>query len=93
MRTDTCRGPAFSHRPKKRRKRVLTEEKRIERNAKEQARSNQLSQQFEDLRSVLTEAGIVVPKGTKVSILTLAMDYIQLLQQQNKMQQNGTRKL
>ena len=67
--------------PKKRRKRVLTEDKRKERNAKEQARSNQLSQQFDNLRNLLTQAGIVVPKGTKVCVLSLAMDYIRMLQQ------------
>lgn len=69
--------------PTKKRKRNLTEEKRIQRNAREQARSNRLSQQFECLRTLLTNAGIIVPKGTKGSVLRRTMEYIQALQKIN----------
>ena len=79
------RSKSHMRRPlKKRRKRELTEEKRKQRNAKEQARSNQLSQQFDDLRNLLTQAGIVVPKGTKGCVLTASFEYIKVLQASNQ---------
>jgi Helix-loop-helix DNA-binding domain len=65
----------------KRRKRSLSESKRVERNAREQARSNRLSEQFADLRDLLVKAGIVVPKGTKGSVLAIVGDYIRVLEQ------------
>ena len=68
---------------KKRPKRELTEEKRKQRNAKEQARSIRLSQQIDELRVLLTHAGIVVPKGTKGCVLTASLEYIKLLQNSN----------
>ena len=83
---NSTRSPSEPQTPaqKKRRKRTLTEEKRVERNAREQARSNQLSQQFDELRSLLTQGGIVVPKGTKSTLLSLAKEYILVLQQSNE---------
>ncbi|CAB9522127.1 expressed unknown protein [Seminavis robusta] len=68
----------------KRRKRNLTEAKRVERNAREQARSNRLSEQFAELRDLLLKAGIVVPKGTKGSVLCLVRDYIRVLEENRK---------
>jgi Helix-loop-helix DNA-binding domain len=65
----------------KRRKLSLSEAKRVERNQREQARSNRLSEQFADLRDLLVKAGIVVPKGTKGSILAIVGDYIRVLEQ------------
>jgi Helix-loop-helix DNA-binding domain len=65
----------------KRRKRSLSDAKRVERNLREQARSNRLSEQFGDLRGLLVKAGIVVPKGTKGSILAIVGDYIRVLEQ------------
>ena len=70
--------------PKKKRiKQDLSEERRRQRNAKEQARSNRLSQQFDDLREILNQAGIVVPKGTKGCVLAASLEYIKVLQSNN----------
>lgn len=53
--------------------------RRLERNQREQRRSNQISQQIDGLRQVLTDAGIPV-KASKASILTGTAQYIRLLQ-------------
>lgn len=71
--------------PAKRRK-VEEAARRRERNEREKQRSNKISEQFEDLKAILVEAGVAVPRGTKGSILSSAMDYIKMLQL--KMQQN-----
>jgi Helix-loop-helix DNA-binding domain len=71
-----------SARKKHSHKKNLTEEQRIQRNVREQERSNQLSQQFEVLRNLLLEGGLVVPRGTKSVVLSVCMDYIQALRQQ-----------
>ena len=52
---------------------------RLERNEREKARSHQISQRFQDLQSLLSEAGIRIPKGTKALVLEAAMDYIEFL--------------
>jgi hypothetical protein len=63
-------------------RKVSTEERRIERNEKEKERANQINVQFQDLQNLLSGAGIVVPKGTKGCVLQATMGYIQMLQQQ-----------
>jgi PAS domain-containing protein len=55
--------------------------KREERNAREKDRSFRIAQQIEDLRGLLSVGGVIVPKGTKSSILTEAANYIRMLQQ------------
>jgi len=61
--------------------RPLSDAKREERNAREKDRSFRISQQIEDLRALLSQGGVIVPKGTKSSILTEAANYIRMLQQ------------
>ena len=63
------------------RRKILSEEKRKERNAREQSRSNQISEQFAELRDLLVSSGVVVPKGTKGAVLSVALDYIRGMQQ------------
>ncbi|KAJ8599991.1 hypothetical protein CTAYLR_001820 [Chrysophaeum taylorii] len=53
--------------------------RRLERNQREQRRSNQISQQIDGLRQVLSDAGIAV-KASKASILTGTAQYIRVLQ-------------
>ena len=65
----------------KRRKKRLDERKRVERNAREKERSFRISKQINDLRSLLSSGGVIVPKGTKSSVLTEAANYIRMLQQ------------
>lgn len=57
---------------------------RLERNAREKERSGKITDQFHSLKQILQEAGVVVPKGTKGSILTIAYQYIVSMQQQQK---------
>lgn len=71
--------------PKKRAK--LGEKKRLQRNAREQFRSQQLTQQFEQLKDALLQAGVQLPASTpsgpsKVNILKVTCDYIQALHKQ-----------
>ena len=55
--------------------------KREERNAREKERSFRISRQINELRSLLSSGGVIVPKGTKSSVLTEAANYIRMLQQ------------
>ena len=83
----TCSSWSRSDSPSPNKKRKLEEElRRKERNEREKARSNKISEQFDDLKKILVQAGVAVPKGTKGAILTCAMDYIKMLQL--KMQHN-----
>ena len=66
-------------RPSKKKK--ANDKKREERNAREKERSLRISQQINDLRGLLSNGGVVVPKGTKSSVLTEAASYIRMLQQ------------
>lgn len=65
----------------KKKPKLEQESRRLRRNEQEQHRSQQLSLQFEDLQAVLTDAGVVVPRGTKGCVLEAAQSYIQFLQQ------------
>lgn len=67
--------------PRKRGKKHLDENKREERNAREKERSFRISRQINELRSLLSTGGVIVPKGTKSSVLTEAANYIRMLQQ------------
>lgn len=62
-------------------KKPLTNERREERNMREKERSLKITQQIQELRDLLSLGGIIVPKGTKSTILTEAANYIRLLQQ------------
>jgi hypothetical protein len=63
-------------------KRKKTEDhKREERNAREKERSFRISKQINELRTLLSSGGVIVPKGTKSSVLTEAANYIRMLQQ------------
>jgi Helix-loop-helix DNA-binding domain len=55
--------------------------KREERNQREKERSFRISNQITELRDLLSSGGVVVPKGTKSSVLTEAASYIRMLQQ------------
>ena len=65
--------------PKKKKK--LDDMKREERNAREKERSFRISRQINELRNLLASGGVLVPKGTKSSVLTEAANYIRMLQQ------------
>lgn len=62
-------------------KKRVDENKREERNQREKERSLRISKQITELRSLLASGGVVVPKGTKNSVLTEAANYIRMLQQ------------
>lgn len=62
-------------------KRRLDKEKREERNAREKERSFRISKQINELRDLLSSGGVIVPKGTKSSVLSEAANYIRTLQQ------------
>mmetsp|Transcript_65882 Transcript_65882/g.129627 ORF Transcript_65882/g.129627 Transcript_65882/m.129627 type:complete len:519 (-) Transcript_65882:11-1567(-) len=64
-----------------RKKKRLGDMKREERNAREKERSFRISRQINELRSLLSSGGVIVPKGTKSSVLTEAANYIRMLQQ------------
>ena len=64
-----------------RKKKKLDEMKREERNAREKERSFRISRQINELRGLLSNGGVIVPKGTKSSVLTEAANYIRMLQQ------------
>ena len=59
----------------------LHDSKREERNAREKERSFRISRQINELRSLLSSGGVIVPKGTKSSVLSEAANYIRMLQQ------------
>mmetsp|Transcript_13066 Transcript_13066/g.29637 ORF Transcript_13066/g.29637 Transcript_13066/m.29637 type:complete len:597 (-) Transcript_13066:324-2114(-) len=62
-------------------KKKLDEKKREERNLREKERSLRISKQINELRNLLSSGGVIVPKGTKSSVLTEAANYIRMLQQ------------
>jgi Helix-loop-helix DNA-binding domain len=64
-----------------RKKNRLDDMKREERNAREKERTFRISKQINDLRNLLSTGGVIVPKGTKSSVLTEAANYIRMLQQ------------
>ena len=53
--------------------------RRKERNAREKERSGKITDQFQELKDILTAAGVVVPKGTKGAILGITNQYIRTL--------------
>jgi len=65
-------------------------EKRLERNAREKERSTRINDQFNELKDLLSQSGIVVPKGTKGSVLSITHQYVLSLKvaQQQKEQDN-----
>ena len=69
-------GPQSAKKKKK-----LDDMKREERNAREKERSFRISAQINELRNLLSSGGVIVPKGTKSSVLTEAANYIRMLQQ------------
>ena len=62
-------------------KKKLDDTKREERNAREKERSFRISKQINELRTLMSSGGVIVPKGTKSSVLTEAANYIRMLQQ------------
>lgn len=64
-------------------KKPLTTERREERNMREKERSLKITHQIHELRILLSSGGVIVPKGTKSTILSEASNYIRLLQQQH----------
>mmetsp|Transcript_30948 Transcript_30948/g.74783 ORF Transcript_30948/g.74783 Transcript_30948/m.74783 type:complete len:425 (-) Transcript_30948:272-1546(-) len=62
-------------------KKPLTNERREERNMREKERSLKITQQIHELRGLLSMGGVIVPKGTKSTILSECANYIRLLQQ------------
>lgn len=74
-------GDDVSDSPDNKKKKPLTNERREERNMREKERSLKITQQIGELRSLLSLGGVIVPKGTKSTILTEAANYIRLLQQ------------
>ncbi|KAL3810615.1 hypothetical protein ACHAXA_006045 [Cyclostephanos tholiformis] len=68
--------------PSNKKKKPLTHERREDRNLREKERSLKITQQIHELRGLLSMGGVIVPKGTKSTILTEAANYIRLLQQQ-----------
>jgi hypothetical protein len=65
----------------RKKKKKLNERKREQRNAREKERSFRISHQIDELRALLSSGGVIVPKGTKSSILVEAANYIRVLQQ------------
>ena len=57
-------------------------EYRAERNAREKERSLRITQQIEELRLLLHDAGMTVPKSTKGAILSATIQYIHALERQ-----------
>jgi Helix-loop-helix DNA-binding domain len=74
-------GGGGGRRKGSRKKNKLEDSKREERNAREKERSFRISRQINELRSLLSSGGVIVPKGTKSSVLTEAANYIRMLQQ------------
>jgi Helix-loop-helix DNA-binding domain len=82
----------------KRRKASITEEdspslagsvdddvRRRLRNEREQKRSAHISEQFDTLRDLMVQAGVIVPQGTRATILAAAKQYIDLLQEKERL--------
>ena len=76
-----CGGSTKSTSNKRKYKAKENESKREERNQREKERSFRISKQITELRDLLSSGGVVVPKGTKSSVLTEAATYIRMLQQ------------
>jgi hypothetical protein len=76
----STQGVTSTGQPKKKKKK-LAENKRVKRNAREKERSFRISKQINELRGLLSSGGVIVPKGTKSSVLTEAAHYIRMLQQ------------
>lgn len=74
-------GGSVSQQKGSRKKNKLGDMKREERNAREKERSFRISKQIDELRNLLSSGGVIVPKGTKSSVLTEAANYIRMLQQ------------
>lgn len=87
--TDDEEAPSTSHKSsgtatkstRKKARRDDDDTKREERNQREKERSFRISKQITELRDLLASGGVVVPKGTKSSVLTEAASYIRMLQQ------------
>ena len=62
-------------------KKLVDDVKREERNAREKERSHRIAAQINELRTLLSNGGVIVPKGTKNAVLTEAANYIKMLQQ------------
>jgi hypothetical protein len=77
----SCGGSNKSSSNKRKYKTKENESKREERNQREKERSFRISKQITELRDLLSSGGVVVPKGTKSSVLTEAASYIRMLQQ------------
>lgn len=69
-------------RPHAKKRKFVGEKKREIKNAREKERSSRIAKQIDELRDMLTSCGVVVPKGTKSSVLTEVATFIRLLQQQ-----------
>eukprot|EP00573_Skeletonema_grethae_P009685 CAMPEP_0201694184 /NCGR_PEP_ID=MMETSP0578-20130828/6534_1 /ASSEMBLY_ACC=CAM_ASM_000663 /TAXON_ID=267565 /ORGANISM="Skeletonema grethea, Strain CCMP 1804" /LENGTH=388 /DNA_ID=CAMNT_0048179827 /DNA_START=179 /DNA_END=1345 /DNA_ORIENTATION=- len=76
-------GDGSLHASGSKKKKPLTNERREERNMREKERSLKITQQIHELRNLLSSGGVIVPKGTKSTILAEAANYIRLLQQQH----------
>jgi hypothetical protein len=74
-------GDQGSGQTSSRKNKKLNDMKREERNAREKERSFRISRQINELRNLLSSGGVIVPKGTKSSVLTEAANYIRMLQQ------------
>mmetsp|Transcript_17351 Transcript_17351/g.24509 ORF Transcript_17351/g.24509 Transcript_17351/m.24509 type:complete len:647 (+) Transcript_17351:111-2051(+) len=82
MNQHTPTNPEVSSGPASAKKRKKVDDcKREERNAREKERSFRISKQINELRNLLSSGGVIVPKGTKSSVLTEAANYIRMLQQ------------
>jgi len=73
--------PQASGEPSTKKHKTTDDSKREERNAREKERSFRISKQINELRNLLSKGGVIVPKGTKSSVLTEAANYIRMLQQ------------
>jgi Helix-loop-helix DNA-binding domain len=68
--------------PHAKKRKFVGGKKREIKNAREKERSSRIAKQIDELRDMLTSCGVVVPKGTKSSVLTEVATFIRLLQQQ-----------
>eukprot|EP00934_Nitzschia_sp_Nitz4_P000607 Nitzschia sp. Nitz4//scaffold288_size23661//20146//22129//NITZ4_008472-RA/size23661-processed-gene-0.42-mRNA-1//1//CDS//3329545806//607//frame0 len=58
--------------------------RREERNAREKARSMRIAKKIEEIREVLHQGGVVLPKGTKSTVLSEASRYMRQLQDKHR---------
>jgi Helix-loop-helix DNA-binding domain len=68
--------------PHAKKRKFVGGKKREIKNAREKERSSRIAKQIDELRDMMTSCGVVVPKGTKSSVLTEVATFIRLLQQQ-----------